>query len=124
MEQNQVNQLMAMYGSKLPFEHLQSVKRKLETVDYDTAVVCLSQLKDPTISLILSLLIGAYGVDRFYVGDIGLGVVKLLTCGGAGIWWIIDLFLIMDTTRQRNFEKHQIAILILENLTSLYIKNQ
>ena len=105
MEQNQVNQLMAMYGSKLPFEHLQSVKRKLETVDYDTAVVCLSQLKDPTTSLILSLLIGAYGVDRFYVGDIGLGVVKLLTCGGAGIWWIIDLFLIMDTTRQRNFEK-------------------
>ena len=49
-------------------------------------------LKDPTTSLIVSLLAGSLGVDRFLIGDIGLGIAKLLTCGGFGIWIIIDWF--------------------------------
>ena len=104
MEQNQVNQLLAVYGSKLPFECIPSVKRKLEATDYETAMIYLAQLKDPTISLVLSLVVGVYGVDRFYLGDIGLGVLKLITCCGAGIWWLIDLFFVMDNTRQKNYE--------------------
>ena len=64
----------------------------------------MSQLKDPTISLVISIIVGVYGVDRFYIGDIGLGVAKLLTCGGVGIWWIVDMLLIMDTTKKKNLE--------------------
>ena len=43
---------------------------------------------------ILSLLVGTLGIDRFYLGHIGLGVLKLVTCGGMGIWAIVDLILI------------------------------
>ncbi|GBU21037.1 hypothetical protein R80B4_00925 [Fibrobacteres bacterium R8-0-B4] len=46
--------------------------------------------------LILSIFLGSLGVDRFYVGKIGTGVLKLVTCGGAGIWWIIDIILIVS----------------------------
>ncbi|HYO49206.1 MAG TPA: TM2 domain-containing protein [Chloroflexia bacterium] len=46
-------------------------------------------------TLLLSLFVGALGVDRFYLGYTGLGVVKLLTCGGCGIWALIDLILIV-----------------------------
>ena len=63
------------------------------------------QFKDPTVSLIVSLLGGSLGIDRFLIGDVGLGVGKLLTCGGLGIWAIVDWFLIMDATRQKNMEK-------------------
>jgi TM2 domain-containing membrane protein YozV len=52
----------------------------------------------------LSILVGAYGIDRIYLGDVGLGILKLLTCGGLGIWWFIDLFFISDLIRQKNYQ--------------------
>ncbi|WP_242009087.1 TM2 domain-containing protein [Robertkochia solimangrovi] len=68
------------------------------------------QFKDPTTSLIVSLFAGNLGIDRFMIGDTGLGIGKLLTCGGFGLWAIIDWFMIMGATRERNFEKLQLAI--------------
>lgn len=60
--------------------------------------------------LIVSLLGGSLGIDRFMLGDTGLGVGKLLTCGGLGIWTIIDWFMIMGATREKNVEKLQMAL--------------
>ncbi|HYH75110.1 MAG TPA: TM2 domain-containing protein [Candidatus Saccharimonadales bacterium] len=45
-------------------------------------------------ALILSIFVGSLGVDRFYLGRIGTGILKLITLGGFGIWWLIDLILI------------------------------
>ena len=51
--------------------------------------------KELVTTAIISWLVGIFGVDRFYLGYTGLGVAKLLTCGGFGIWAIIDLILII-----------------------------
>jgi TM2 domain-containing membrane protein YozV len=45
--------------------------------------------------LLLSIFLGQLGVDRFYVGKIGTGILKLVTLGGCGIWWLIDLIMII-----------------------------
>ena len=51
-------------------------------------------MKSKTTALILSILLGELGIDRFYLGYTGLGILKLITAGGFGIWWLIDLILI------------------------------
>ncbi len=50
--------------------------------------------KSQSTTFILSWLLGFLGVDRFYLGHTGLGVLKLLTCGGLGIWALVDLVLV------------------------------
>jgi TM2 domain-containing membrane protein YozV len=55
------------------------------------------------VALLLSIFLGGLGADRFYLGYMGLGVAKLLTCGGCGIWSIIDLIMIaMDKLPDAN----------------------
>lgn len=79
-------------------------ERLLQMDDNKWAVIQTMQFKDPTISIIISVFLGQLGIDRFIIGDTGLGIGKLLTCGGLGIWYIVDLFLIMGATKEKNFE--------------------
>ena len=75
----------------------------------DKAVVCVKcgcavngvkinqevESKEWLIVLLLCFFLGAFGVHRFYVGKTGTGVAQLLTCGGCGIWALIDFIMIL-----------------------------
>lgn len=54
--------------------------------------------KNWLVALLLSIFVGGLGIDRFYLGLIGTGILKLITFGGFGIWWLIDLILIATNT--------------------------
>ncbi len=79
----------------------------LEADESKWGLIQTLQFKDPTIVLIISLLGGSLGIDRFFIGDMGMGIGKLITCGGFGIWTIVDWFLIMGAARDKNLQKLQ-----------------
>lgn len=107
MESEKVNHMLMMLSSKIPAGSIPSIRTRLENTDIsESEILALqSQMKDPLLSILLSIFIGTLGVDRFYIGDVGLGIGKLLTGGGCGIWWLIDIFLIVDATKQKNLEQ-------------------
>ena len=79
------------------------IRQKLEQAD-DSAFLTVQacELKDPTTLLLVSIFLGALGIDRFMLGDTGMGILKLLTCGCCGILTIVDWFTISKKTKQKN----------------------
>lgn len=112
MEQNKVDMFIATMSSKFPAEKLLLIKSQLEKLDDSKLIVLQSaDYKDPTTLLIISIFLGHLGVDRFMLGQTGAGIGKLLTCGGLGIWTLIDWFTIQNATREYNYQKFiQLAI--------------
>ena len=54
--------------------------------------------KNWNVAVCLSFFLGYLGVDRFYLGYIGFGILKLVTFGGMGIWWLVDLVLLLASS--------------------------
>ncbi len=105
---NQTSALLINCAKYFPEEYLPAIRQTIEEIGPQRAQQALAmEYKDPTVALILSLIcfLGISGIDRFYIGDIGLGVGKLITGGGCGIWSLIDLFLIMGATKEKNYQK-------------------
>lgn len=102
MEENRIDQLLIAHSDKFPASMYQQMKNRLAELEPAEACMYLTQIKDPTVMLVLSIFLGQFGIDRMLLGDVGLGILKLLTCGGLGIWWIIDIFLVMNLTRLKN----------------------
>jgi len=105
MEESKVDMFMMINNGNLPSMSLASIRQQLLALPNErSSVLHTTQFKNPTTAIILSVLIGHFGIDRFYIGDTGLGIAKLLTCGGLGIWTLVDWFLIMGLARQRNYD--------------------
>jgi TM2 domain-containing membrane protein YozV len=108
MDANKVDMFILSNAKFFESHQLHIIRDRLITID-DSKWVMIStvQFKDPSTSLIISIIGGHFGIDRFVIGDTGLGIAKLLTCGGLGIWTIIDWFMIQGTTREKNMQKLQ-----------------
>ena len=107
--------LSANTGS-FPSEQLPSLRQRLSQLDDSQAnqVIAAANIKNPTTALILSIFLGGFGVDRFYIGNTGLGIGKLLTTvllaiitlglslSVKWIWVVVDWFLIINATKKAN----------------------
>ena len=84
-------------------EDLITIKQKLEQMDDSkfSLVQGIGFQKPSTIFLIAIFL----GWERFLLDDIGMGVLKVLTAYGCGIWWLVDIFSAKDRAKKYNFKK-------------------
>jgi TM2 domain-containing membrane protein YozV len=64
--------------------------------------------KSFVVTWLFAWLLGGLGIDRFYLGKVGTGLLKLLTFGGFGVWWLVDLILVL-TGAQRDKQGHTLV---------------
>lgn len=109
MDSQKVDVFMMSNAKFFNANHASIIREKMLQMD-DSKLSILSsvEFKDPTTTLLVSLFAGSLGVDRFMLGDTGLGIGKFLTCGGLGVWTIVDWFMIQKATKEKNMRKIQI----------------
>ncbi|HMM00463.1 MAG TPA: TM2 domain-containing protein [Bacilli bacterium] len=106
MEKEKIDLFIMQNAKKLPPEQLPFIREKLALYQGDeTLLVYGIDLMDPMMLLLVSIFVGGLGIDRFMIGDIGMGVLKLLTGGLFGILWIYDIVTISEKVREKNFLK-------------------
>lgn len=104
MDWNKVDMYVMTNQKYFPAEKIMYLKEKLAAMDESKfTMVSTVELKDPTTILLVSIFLGTLGIDRFMLGDTGMGILKLLTGGCCGILTIIDWFTVSKKTKELNF---------------------
>ncbi|MDR2414482.1 MAG: TM2 domain-containing protein [Odoribacteraceae bacterium] len=103
MEKHHVDLFIIAHADKFKPDALPAIKQKLEQLPDDQFITTqMLNLQNPTTILLIALFLGW---ERFFLDDIGLGILKIITCGGFGIWYLIDIFTACDRTKNYNFRK-------------------
>lgn len=106
MEKEKINQFIMINGKFFPEMMFEDVKQKLESLDESKeSTLMATEWKNPTVAFIFAFFLGVLGVDRFWLDETGLGIAKFITCGGAGIWTLIDWFTAMNRAKMYNYNK-------------------
>ena len=104
MDQQKIDMLIMTNQKYFPAEKIMYLKDKLRTMDEEKfELISTIELKDPTTILLVSIFLGSLGIDRFMIGDIGMGILKLLTLGLCGILTIVDWFTVSKKVKDLNF---------------------
>lgn len=104
MTQDKVDMYIMTNQKYLPNEKITLIRQKLVALDESKfQMVSAVDFKDPTTLLLISIFVGGLGIDRFMLGDTGMGILKLLTGGCCGILTIIDWFSVQKRTKDLNY---------------------
>ena len=104
MDKQKVDMFIMTNQKYFPANKIFYIKEKLNQLSDDKELVLNTlEFKEPTTLLIVSILLGSLGIDRFMIGDTGIGILKLLTGGLCGIMTIIDWFTISAKVKEANF---------------------
>lgn len=105
MDQARIDLFISTMSDKFLPQHLMAMRTQLQNVSDDRfQLLQVLPYKNPIVLLVISIFVGSLGIDRMILGDVGLGILKLITCGGLGIWTIVDWFLIMDKAKELNYQ--------------------
>lgn len=104
MDEQKINLWLGSNAKYFDAAQIPILREKLKNAsDEQYLAVQTQSYIDPTVTTIISVLLGEFGIDRFMVGDIGMGVLKLLTGGLCGVLWLIDIFTISKKVKNKNF---------------------
>lgn len=104
MDEQKINLWLGSNAKYFDATQIPILREKLKNAsDEQYLAVQTHSYIDPTVTTIISVLLGGWGIDRFMVGDIGMGVLKLLTGGLCGVLWLIDIFTISKKVKNKNF---------------------
>lgn len=100
------------YTAILPITHAKffkpsdmvSLLSQIESNPKQAQALAAADLHDPQMVLLISLFVGWLGIDRLFLGQYLIGALKLITLGGWGIWWIIDLLTVFNRTKTMNYK--------------------
>ncbi|MEN9942049.1 MAG: hypothetical protein RLZZ91_50 [Bacteroidota bacterium] len=108
MTQSRVDSYLIANSKYFESHQVAYLRDKLTSMEDEKFDLVLAvQLREPSFTVMISLAGGSMGMDRFYLGQTGLGVAKLLTAGGCGIWTIVDWFTAQSNARKVNMENLQ-----------------
>ena len=106
MTEEEINMFLTANAKYFDATVLPIIKQKLQGADRNKLLLLqAAEFKDPTTMLIISLFLGSWGIDRFMLGDTGMGILKVLTGGLCGILTIIDWFQVSGKAKAYNFSK-------------------
>ena len=106
MDQNKVDMFLMTNNKYFPAEKIPQLREMLANADEGKfSLLSAVELKDPTTLLLISIFLGSLGIDRFMLGDTGMGILKLLTGGCCGILTIVDWFTVSKKAKELNFQK-------------------
>lgn len=104
MTQEKLDMYLMTNQKYLPADKAVFLKETLQKIDDSKfTMVSAVEFKDPTTLLLVSIFLGTLGIDRFMLGDTGMGILKLLTGGVCGILAIIDWFTVQKRTKELNY---------------------
>lgn len=105
MEARLIELFFEKNGNKLPEDKHAEIRSILESADEDLTVsIAAVKYFNPSTMVFVSWWAGAVGIDRDTLGQWGLGILKFITFGGLGIWWLIDLINIRNITCNQNYK--------------------
>ena len=111
MDSQKVDMFVMTNQKYLPAEKMAFLKQKLADADESKLALASSvEFKDPTTILLVSLFLGVLGIDRFMLGETGMGILKLLTGGLCGILAIIDWFSVQKKTKELNYNNLMLVL--------------
>lgn len=111
MDSNKVDMFFMSNAKFFAPEAIPGLKLQVEKLSDDKFILLQSAgLKDPTTILIVAILAGGLAIDRFMLGQVGLGILKIITLGGLGIWQIVDMFTAQSRAREFNMQQIQKTI--------------
>ncbi len=106
LDQQKIDMYIMTNQKYFPEEKIVYLKDKLRTMDDEKfSLISTIELKDPTTLLLVSIFLGGLGIDRFMLGETGMGILKLLTLGCCGVLTIIDWFTVSKKAKNYNFNK-------------------